>query len=223
MTAAEVANVLTFVAPGFFALAAYRYEFPRRARDRSEALVVSVAASVPIVALTEVVRGWIGVERNPLGLGYVALLLGLSLVAGYAVARLRGADAARRLLRKLGFHREPEDTPFIHALRGIRSESDAQITVTFKDGDVLGGTPESWSSEPDDRLQVFVTHYRWYDRKAGAWGERRDEGGVLVSIDDTCSIEFDRTPGKRHGATLPSAALEAERSVSANGVAEPSA
>jgi hypothetical protein len=92
LTATEVANVLTFVAPGFFALGAYRFEFPRRPRERFETLVISAAASVPLVALAELIRSGLDVERNPLGAGYVALLLGVSVATGYGFARLRGGQ-----------------------------------------------------------------------------------------------------------------------------------
>jgi len=193
LTATEVANVLTFVAPGFFALAAYQYEFPRRPRERFEALVVAVATSVPLVALTELIRGWLDVERDPLGAGYVGLLLGVSLLAGYVAAQLRGRKTARRLLRKLGVRREPEDSPFLRAVRGL-SDPDAQVTVTFKDGSILAGTPSFWTSDPDRPRELFLTYSRWFDPDAGTWTDRRDQGGVLVGLDEVWSIEFDATP-----------------------------
>jgi hypothetical protein len=192
LTATEVANVLTFVAPGFFALGAYRFEFPRRPRERFETLVVSAAASVPLVALTELIRDWLGVNRNPLGPGYVALLLGVSIVSGYGFARLRGSATTRRALRKAGLRQEPEDTPFLRVLRGL-SDPEAQATVTFKDGAILSGTPSLFTSDLESPRELFVTNPRWWVPEIEEWTPRTD-GGVLVSLDQVWAIEFNRTP-----------------------------
>jgi hypothetical protein len=194
LTATEVANVLTFVAPGFFSLTAYRYEFPRSARERFGALTVCVAISVPLVASAELIRGWIGVERDPLGPAYVTLLLIVSSLAGYGVARLRGWRRARRLLGRLGLRQEPEDSPFLRVVRSL-SDPEAQMTVTFKDGSVLAGTPSFWTSDPDAAREVFLTHTRWFDKEAQAWGVQRNMGGVLVRLDEVWAIELDRDPG----------------------------
>ena len=192
LTATEVAHVLAFVAPGFFALGAYRFEFPRRPRERFETLVVSVAASVPLVALTELIRGWFGVERNPLAPGYVALLLGLSVALGYAFARLRGSTTSRRLLRRVGLRHEPEDTPFLRVLRGLPG-TDAQATLTFKDGAVLTGTPSLFTNDLESPREVFLTNPRWWVPEIEEWTDR-GSGGVLVRLDEIWAIEFDRTP-----------------------------
>jgi hypothetical protein len=196
LTAEEVGQVLIFIAPGFFALAAYRYEFPAPPRDRWETLVISLAASVPLVALAEVARGLFGVNRNPLAPQYVGLLLGLSLAAGGGLARLRGSGKVRRALTRLGFQQEPESLVFLRTVPRM-PQSDAQVTVTFKDGTILAGTPRFWSDPNSPVRELFLTNPAWYDADVENEGERwrrRDEGGVLLSLDEVWTIELESDP-----------------------------
>jgi hypothetical protein len=39
-----------------------------------------------------------------------------------------------------------------------------------------------------------MTHSRWWDKETQGWTDQREEGGVLISLDEIWSIEFDATP-----------------------------
>lgn len=194
LTAEEVARVLIFVAPGFFALAAYRFEYPQAPREPYGTLVSSVATSVPLVAITEVTRDWFGIDRDPLAAGYILLLLGTSVIVGYVFARLRGATRVRSALGRLGFRHEPESLVFNRTVPRMPS-SDGQVPVTFKDDRVLAGTPRFWHSEPASaRRELFLTHTRWYEDDSGTWSDVPQEGGVLINLEDVWVIELDQDP-----------------------------
>lgn len=209
LSAEEVGSLLLYVAPGYFAAATYRHRFPQRPAEQFAILVPAVAASVPLVAVTDWIRGWgwLEWERNPLSAKYVALLLGVAVVAGYAAAAVRDARWLRSALSRIGVTQEPEHSVLELVLRSLRNP-EAQLTLTMKDGKVVAGTPQSWKSDPEVKLrEIYLTHSTWYEEgspgrcgllggwreepKPGGWRPRRTTGGVLVNIADVAYVEVD--------------------------------
>jgi hypothetical protein len=193
ITAEEVGRVLLYVAPGFFAVKAWQYRFPQRQREHFETLVVSAAVSVPLVALVDVFRRKLDITRNPLSLSYVTLLLGVSIVVGYAAALIRGTDRARSFLVRLGSDSDPESAVLARTVARVPREN-SRVVVLFSDGRVLSGCPHSWTRDPDANVrELFLSYAAWWDETAdegeGEWEDQRDHGGVLVNLADVMAIE----------------------------------
>lgn len=147
VTAEEVGQILTYLAPGFFAHAAYRYRFPRRRRADFDAIVLSVVLSVGLVALGNAAADRLGVDRDVGELAYVAVLLGISVVLGYSSAILRSTRLVRAGLARVGLRQAPE-----HAVSELvfgRLAEDALIYVNFKDGRAVAGNPSAWTFDPE--------------------------------------------------------------------------
>jgi len=136
LTADQVGQVVTYVAPGFVALLGYRARFPRPDRPPGEVLIVSAVLSLPLVAIASLLPG----NQRPTQLGYVALLVLGSGALGYLVAWLRGTEWARSgLARVLDYRQEPEGSIYAQTLKKL--PPDSPVTVEFKDGRLVSGTP----------------------------------------------------------------------------------
>jgi len=129
LNANAVADVVTYVAPGFLAYTGYRLRYPAPSRPPGEVLIISVVASLPLVAL---VMALLPGAQKPSQLGYVTILLVLALVLGYLAALARGTDAAKGLLGALGYRMEPEGSIYSQTLRHL--PADAPVLVELKDG-----------------------------------------------------------------------------------------
>jgi uncharacterized protein DUF6338 len=192
VTAVEVANILTFVAPGYFARVSYQNRFPQRPAtgDLAE-LVAAVALSLPLVAAADLFTRWLGWSRDPLALRYVVLLLGTAIVAGYLAAVIRDTAWFREVLGWFGLRHAPESSVLELVMRSLK-RADAQLTITLRDGDVVAGTPRHWSGDPEVKLrEIYLTNVRWYDGEKHEWDEPQTSGGVLVNVGDIASIQVD--------------------------------
>ena len=108
LTSQEIGRVVQFVAPGFFARLAYEGRFPRAERTSLNTIIWSVAASLPLVALSNQLAGWFGIRIDATSWQYVAVLLTPALLVGYAVAALRSIPRTRKVLGRLGLHHQPD-------------------------------------------------------------------------------------------------------------------
>lgn len=104
-------------------------------------------------------------QRDPLDFSYIAILLGTSLIAGYLFALARGNLRTRSALSRLGFRGEPESLVFLRTVPRMPA-GDAQVTITFKTGEVLAGTPKYWSDPESPIRELFVTNPAWWDEDA---------------------------------------------------------
>lgn len=195
ISAQDAARLLTLVAPGYFAYTGYCYVLPQRERHGLATVVGSLAISLPFVAAAQALSGPLGINANPVKLPYAALLLGGSLAIGYLAGRLRTAKWVRGLLQRTGHRSDPEDTVLVRTVQQMGRE-EAQVTLKFKDGRVLAGTPRFATRERDalDR-ELYLDHTRWWRSEPGEWTEVRTNGGVLVRLDEVQSIELDTDPG----------------------------
>jgi hypothetical protein len=195
ISAQDVPRLLTLVAPGFFARTAYGWVLPRKESGELPTLLTSVALSLPVVAVANAVARRVGIRADASHLAYVALLLGLAVLAGYGAARLRCTTAVRKALLGLGHRSDP--TPSVIARTVMEmSDTKAQVTITFKDSArALAGTPRFATEDPDaGEQQLYVDHFRWWSASENGWGQKVDRGGVLVRLSEVRTIELNRDP-----------------------------
>jgi hypothetical protein len=194
LTPDDVANLITLVAPGFFAYSAYTYRYPQRARDEIPTLVVSVALSLPLVALgTRITELW-NDDPTATDLDYAGVLILLGLGSGWLAGLLRDGPRGQRLLGRFGVARAPDATVLGRVIRKLPSPT--LVTVTSKDGTSLSGSPRWATDDPEaEHRELFVTHAVWWDEQRSDWPERPREGGILVNLEEVQAIEVLHTPG----------------------------
>lgn len=194
LTAEQVGQVLTYIAPGVFARSAYTARFPCQDQPQFNVLVTSVATSLPLVAAARGVAALTGVTARPTEVGYVALLLSLSMLIGYCVAWLREPRWVRRLLAGLGITSQPEALLTTQVLKPL---SDRYVTVNFKDGRKLSGVPKAGPVLPDDGIkELYLTYPAWWDDDLEDFVETAEgEAAVLVWIEGihNITVSEDRT------------------------------
>ncbi len=191
LTAEEVGRLLTLVAPGYFAQVSYTSRYPRTERGELPTLVMSAALSLPIVALAGAIAPG---DPKPLDLGYVALLLGLAIVLGYAFALLRGWSLTRDVLSKIGYRREPEASVLSRVFGSLPRKH--LVTVTFKDGRKVSGSRRLWTGDPDPqkRGDLYLVYPSWWDPVKKDWLPRQKTDGVIVNVDEVLAIDVRPSP-----------------------------
>jgi hypothetical protein len=192
-TAVDVGNIITYVAPGFFASRLYAHPYSRPEKEQFNVLVVSAAASLPLVAAANEASSRLGIEVNPTSAEYAFLLVGIAILAGLA---LRVARDSRLAIAKLKF--APRGTILsTRLLRNLPSDS-STVTVTFKAGRILSGTPQSGTGDPDSPArELYLTYPSWWDAAKngiGGWTPAPETGGVIVNLDDVEIIELADDP-----------------------------
>ena len=191
----QAGSVLLFVAPGFFARLSYQARFPQRESGDLYALVVSVAASVPIVALGHFCAEKASISTNPTNIGYVVILLGIAVLAGYFIGLLRDWSRTRHLLGDLGLPYEPEATMMERTV--FRMPDDGLVTVVFKDGRTAYGSPTFGTGyvEDGEARELYLAWPRWWDEESGDWSEDVEHlAGVVVNLDEVAAVELSKSP-----------------------------
>lgn len=164
----QAGSILLYVAPGFFARLSYQ------ARSRSEsgdlyALVVSVAASVPVVAAGHALASWWSVSTAPTSIAYVAMLLSIAVVVGYLAAFVRDREFVRGGLRRIGLPYGPEATVIERTI--FKMPVDAEVNVLFKDGRIASGIPTKGTNPADqgDTRELYLAWPRWWSEGGESW------------------------------------------------------
>jgi hypothetical protein len=194
-TAADVANILVYVVPGFFARLGYLARFPQRRQETAYALIVSVAASVPLVAIVNEIAEALGLEANPVNAVYCVSLVVVGLCAGYLTAVARGWQPIRDVLGRIGIPFQPEATIYERVLVG--TPETLQVTVTFEDGQVVGGYPADGPSfvEAGEVREMFLDQESWWDYEKCEWSEPGN--GVIVNLDQVRAVALSERPPSR--------------------------
>ncbi len=193
LTAEQVGQVLTYIAPGYFARSAYNARFPSLERPQFNLLVTSVAISLPLVAAAHALAKPLHISTSPTSLEYVLLLLGLSMLVGYLFAALREPTWARQMLGKCGITSQPEALLTTQVLKPLK---DTFVTVAFKDGRKLSGVPKGGPVLPDDGIkELYFSYPAWWDSEKDEFVEEAEGEAVLVWIDEIHNITVaeDRT------------------------------
>jgi hypothetical protein len=195
VSAQDVGNVLTYVAPGFFAYAVYRSRLEQARPEATQQLVVAIAASVPLVALANLLADGTNVKRSIADAGYVLCLLTTAVLVGYVLASLRSQDRTRRTFRWLGVMRAPESSVFTRTLGPLKG---AAVTVQLKDKRKVSGSAMMWPSAGDDGVgELYLTHPAWWSSKTGEFVEAG--AGLILRLDEVQSITLGRDPLSPNG------------------------
>jgi len=199
----DVGRVLTYVAPGFFARVGYTSVFPQRRPEQFYALVVSIAASVPLVALARAMAEEIGLSTRPTAAGFALLLVGLGLLSGYSVARVRRAERTRRFMRWLRLPSAPEATVLERVL--LRMPPEAEVTLTFADGRRLAGYPllGPGFADGDEVRELYLLEPRWWSTRTKSFRPSTPDAGIIVDLASVETISV----RERVAASAPSGRL----------------
>jgi hypothetical protein len=187
LDANAVAQVITYVAPGFMARLGYRARYPGPDTPPGEVLIISVVTSLPLVAF---VRWVLPGTQKATEVGYVACLLALGLLLGYFIAFIRGRERTKNLLAILDYHIQPEGTIYAGLLRHMGD--DATVTVERKDGRLIWGCPRRGPQHKGDGVAEL---YLVYPKELGENGERVSLGaGVIVPLTEVSAIYLSEDP-----------------------------
>jgi hypothetical protein len=187
LDANSVAQVITYVAPGFLARLGYRARYPGADAPPGEVLIISVAASLPLVAVVRAL--WTGTPK-PTEVGYVAVLLALGFLIGYALALIRGRPRTKLLLAALDYRLEPEGTIYAQLLRPM---SDAgTVLIELKDGRRLWGCPRSGPQYKDDGINELYLAYPQASADGDEWVSAG--AGMIVPLSEVSTICLSEDP-----------------------------
>jgi hypothetical protein len=183
----DVAQVITYVAPRFMTRLGYRARYPGPDSPPGEVLIVSVVASLPLVAF---VRWVLPGPQHATVVGYVACLLAAGLILGYLIAFIRGRERTKDVLAKLDYRIQPEGTIYAGLLRHMGD--DATVTVERKDGRLVWGCPRRGPQHKDDGVAEI---YLVYPKELGDDGQRVSLGaGVIVPLTEISAVYLSEDP-----------------------------
>jgi hypothetical protein len=189
----DVANIITFVAPGYFALVVYAHIFTKGPKDFSRLLIESVIFSLPIVTLTHFVWEFILRQQTvqTISVGYAALLIALSVIIGLVAAYTRTHWPVKSLATHFGFGSPDED--FIRAQFARLRYKNGSVAITLKSGGTFSGTPKRGTIYAQGETQkYYFDNIAWYNLKSGKWEE--GTGGLILNLDE---VEYIATPPLR--------------------------
>lgn len=188
LNANAVGEVISYVAPGFLFYRGYRLHYPAPDRPAGEVLIISVVASLPLVALVNLLPG----AQKPTQVLYVALLLALALTVGYLSALARGTPWAKDRLSNLRYRTVPEGSIYAQTLYHL--PKDAPVTVEFKDGRRVSGCARNGPQHKDDGInELYVVYPEAFDEDSdkfvGIGGE-----GIIVPLAEVANIVLSKDP-----------------------------
>jgi len=181
LDATAVAQVITYVAPGYLARLGYRTRYPAPDKPPGEVLIVSVAASLPLVAIANSVLAG---THKPTQVGYVAALLAFAFAAGYLLALIRGRPRVKRLLAALDYHLEPDGTIYATLLRPMSQRG--SVLIELKDGRKLWGTPRLGPQYKDDGINELYLTYPEASADGQTWASVG--AGLIVPLSEISTI-----------------------------------
>jgi hypothetical protein len=196
LNANAVGDVVTYVAPGFLAYTGYRLRYPGASRAPGEVLIISVVASLPLVAL---VMALLPGAQTSSQLGYVAVLLTLALVVGYLGALVRGTRLAKGLLGLLGYRMEAEGSIYSQTLSHL--PADAPVLVELKDGRRITGCPRNGPQHKDDGINELYIVYPMVRDDAGKHVDIGGEG-IIIPLAEVSNIVLSVDPTGAPTATI---------------------
>lgn len=174
LDAAQIATLIAFVAPGFFAQVGYRARYPAPERSAGYVLIISVAFSLPLVAAWNLA---IDGSHKPTRLVYALALTAGSFMVGYVFALIRGLDAIKWLLRWVGYDIEPESSIYAQTLRKIGGKE--RVEVDLKSGLRVRGYPGNGPAAKDDGItELYLTQPE--ARLANSDGEWAEIGAAAI-------------------------------------------
>jgi hypothetical protein len=197
-TAEDVGNILIFVVPGFFARVGYTARFPQPQQEPSYALIVSVAVSVPLVAIARELAEGLNLGTAPTDPKFAVLLVVIGLTAGYLAALLRGSTEVRALAQRLRIPFEPEATIFEQTLLRLDDE-EAKVTVGLKDDRAVSGYPALGPAytKPGEARELYLVGPEWWDSETEQWID--GGAGIVINLDEVVTVPLDENPLAQSG------------------------
>lgn len=187
----DVATIITFIAPGYFATATYTLRFAKSERAFSKLIIESIAWSFPIVAITKLIweRGLGKQAVPPTDTLYVMLLLIFSFIAGLMFTELRIRWPIKNIALWLGLASPDEDFLRSH-FDGMRKS--ASVAVELKSGKKFSGTPSQGSIHSKNGPRRYCFNYVvWYDKKKDAWIDNPQNESIVIDLSE---VEYIVTP-----------------------------
>jgi hypothetical protein len=179
----DVANIITLVAPGYFALKTYAIIYAKPEKDFSQTVLLSAIFSLPIVAAYSLAFGLRDVSTD---IRYALGLMMFSIALGFVCARVRRMTPVRRVLRALRFPAAEEDFLKLQFAKLPKMEG---VTVKLKNGEMFFGTPQGASKyRTDVERRYFFNNVAWFVKKTKKWELR--PGSVIIALDE---IEYFET------------------------------
>jgi len=124
LTAEQVGQVVTFIAPGYLARSTFGASFPRPETPDYATLISSVVLSLPLVAIADALVHPLGLQSTtPTDLAYVALLLMLSVILGYGLGVLRSTYIGRMLAGRAGFESQADRSIYAQTILSLPPEA----------------------------------------------------------------------------------------------------
>jgi hypothetical protein len=179
----DVANIVTLVAPGYFAFKTYSIIYAKGDKDFSQIVLLSVVFSLPIVAAYTLLFSVDDVANTDVR--YALGLVAFSIAIGFACAQIRHTRIIRRLAR---FFRFPVPEDDFLKLQFAKLSADEAVTVKLKSGELFSGTPKGASKfRADAPRQLSFSNVAWFVRKTKQWEERASS--VIVDLNEIEYIE----------------------------------
>jgi len=187
----DVANIVTFIAPGYFVIQIYSLIYAKKDRGFSRLLIESVVYSLPIITIVNIM--WQHVFWQPpvsnVSVGYTSLILVTSLVIGSAAALLRTRWPVKNLGSAIGLGSPHEDFVKAQLLRVQTNDPTKNaVTVKLKSGAIFSGTSDRISRyNHSGPSYYYFANLAWFNETTDEWDER--EGGIIVKGDEIEYIE----------------------------------
>jgi hypothetical protein len=189
----DVANIVTFIAPGYFTLQVYSLIYAKKERDFSRLLIESIICSLPIVALSNLIwERLLGQQPvSSLSARYALLVLLVAIATGALITFLRVRWPVRNIAAWCGLGPPSEDFVKSQLLRiDAKDPQRNAVTVTLKSGSVFSGTVDQLSRYSQDGPKYYTfSHLAWFNAGSDTWDDR--EGSIIVERQE---IEYIETP-----------------------------
>lgn len=189
----DVANIVTFIAPGYFAIQVYSLIYAKKDRDFPRLLIESVVYSLPIITLVNVIwQNFLGHEIvTSLNIGYAILMLTTAFIVGLLATIFRTRWPIKHFTSKIGWPSPDEDFVKTQLLRvDVTNPKKSAVTVKLKSGAIFSGTVDRLSRYVHGgAMYYYFANLAWFNEVTEEWEER--EGGIIVRRDE---VEYIQTP-----------------------------
>lgn len=189
----DIANIVSFVAPGYFAMQVYSLVYAKKERDFSKLLIESVIFSLPIVALSNIIWEQILNCKPVVGISakYTLLLTIIAVTGGIIATLLRKRWPFKDIALLFGLGSPNGDFVKTQLERiDVNDADNSSVTVSLKNGSIFSGTSDRIDRySHDGPLYYYFANLAWYNKHSDAWEEQ--DGGIIV---ERSEIEYIVTP-----------------------------
>lgn len=202
----DVANIITFIAPGYFAFQVYAIIYAKRERDFSKLFIESVIYSLPLVTLTNIIwQTFLGLPPvSALDISYAVLLFTVACAVGGLITLVRNRWPVVVIAERLGLGAPNEDFVKTQLVRLGLAADPKPLTITLRSGEVFSGTIYQMSRYAHGGQQYFYfNNLAWFDGDQNKWDKR--DGGVIIERGEIEYIETAHLPDRQTKKTTTKA------------------